>query len=292
MIKKIILVLVAMIALNMNTAIVGASNTEEEISEEIMEKAISAYKDGVAFTKSKAYDNAIKAFNNAVSYYPSMTDAYYNIAAIYVMREQYDEAYNIYNKIISINPHDYDSMLQAAKICYNKKNYSTALKYLKHIPDDYENYGLVKQMERDATELFDNQKNQIERSKITKADKVRTKIIDKFNAPAGMVVDSEGNMYVAAYADNSIIKVDKNKNKSVLIKDYLLDGPIGLAIDKFDNIYVANYEANNILKITKGGQVNVFMSNVSQPYFLYIKDEVLYISEQGNDVVLTYNLKN
>ena len=46
----------------------------------------------------------------------------------------------------------------------------------------------------------------------------------------------------------------------------------------------------NILKITKGGNVSVFMDKVSQPYFLYIKDDVLYISEQGNDVVVTYNL--
>ncbi len=70
----------------------------------------------------------------------------------------------------------------------------------------------------------------------------------------------------------------------------MLDGPVGLAIDKYDNIYVANYDGNNILKITKGGNVSVFMDKVSQPYFLYIKDDVLYISEQGNDVVVTYNL--
>ena len=105
-----------------------------------------------------------------------------------------------------------------------------------------------------------------------------------------MAVDSEGNIFVACYSDNSIVKVDKNKKKTNFVKDYLLDGPIGLAIDNYDNIYVANFEANNILKITKGGNVSVFMDNISKPYFLYIKNDVLYISEQGNDVVLTYNL--
>ena len=69
-----------------------------------------------------------------------------------------------------------------------------------------------------------------------------------------------------------------------------MEGPIGIAIDKYDNIYVANFDANNILKITKGGNVSVFMDKISKPYFLYIKDDILYISEQGNDVVLTYNL--
>ena len=99
-------------------------------------------------------------------------------------------------------------------------------------------------------------------------------------------------MFVASYSDNAIVKIDKKKNRTNFIKDYLLDGPIGMAIDAYDNIYIANYDANNILKVTKGGSVSVFMEKVSQPYFLYIKNEVLYISEQGNDVVLTYNLEN
>ena len=115
-------------------------------------------------------------------------------------------------------------------------------------------------------------------------------LIDKFNSPAGMAIDSQGNMFVASYTDNAIVKVDKNKNKTNFVKDYLLDGPVGLAIDAYDNIYVANFEADNILKITKNGNVSVFMDNVSNPYFLYIKNDVLYISEQGNDVVITYNL--
>jgi DNA-binding beta-propeller fold protein YncE len=105
-----------------------------------------------------------------------------------------------------------------------------------------------------------------------------------------MVVDSEGNMYVACYSDNAIVKIDKNNNRTNFVKDYLLDGPIGLAIDTYDNIYVANFDANNILKITKSGNVSVFMTNVSKPYFLYIKNDVLFVSEQGNDVVLSYQL--
>ena len=98
-------------------------------------------------------------------------------------------------------------------------------------------------------------------------------------------------MFIASYSDNAIVKIDKNKNRTNFVKDYLLEGPIGLAIDSYDNIYVANYDANNILKVTKNGDVNVFMDKVSQPYFLYIRDEILYISEQGNDVVMTYSLK-
>ncbi|MCD7780527.1 MAG: tetratricopeptide repeat protein [Candidatus Gastranaerophilales bacterium] len=266
------------------------ASEEDEIPEEDMQKAISAYKYGVDMVRVKAYDTAIDSFKKALSFYPKMTDAYYNIASVYVAQKKYDEAYNTYVKIIALNPYDYDSILQAAKISYNRQNYALAMKYLKYIPDDYEHYYTVQQLYADAKSQFDLQRNKVERSKVTTANNNKRVLIDKFNSPAGMVVDSEGNMYVACYSDNSIVKVDKNKNKTNFVKDYLLDGPIGIAIDNYDNIYVANFEADNILKVTKGGNVSVFMENVSKPYFLYIKNDILYISEQGNDVVLTYNL--
>lgn len=289
MIKKIV-VLVAIIAF-MTVGKTGMVFAEyDEIPEEDMVKAQAAYKQGISYTRMKAYDNAIASFQKALAIYPQMTDAYFNIASIYIMQNKVDEAYNIYTKILAINPSDYDAILQAAKISYNRKNYALAMKYLKYIPDDYEKYYIAQQMYNDAQELFDKQKNQYERSKVSSANKNKTVVIDKFSSPAGVAVDSDGNMFVASYSGNAIIKVDKKKQKSNFVKDYLLDGPVGLAIDKYDNIYVANYDGNNILKITKGGNVSVFMDKVSQPYFLYIKDDVLYISEQGNDVVVTYNL--
>ena len=265
---------------------------DDEVSEEDMTRAIAEYRRGVDMVSMKAYDTAISHFQQALKYYPNMTDAYYNIAAIYVAQQKYDEAYNTYVKIIALNPYDYDSILQAAKISYNRKNYALAMKYLKYIPDDYIHYGLVQQLYADSKEQFEAQKNKIERSKVTVANKNKRVLIDKFNSPAGMAVDSEGNIFVASYSDNAIIKVDKNKTKTNFVKDYLLDGPIGIAIDNYDNLYIANFEADNILKVTKGGNVSVFMDNVSKPYFLYIKNDVLYISEQGNDVVVTYNLAN
>ena len=290
--KKILfLITIFFIQLSMLFGLQVYSN-EAEISDEDMQNAVSAYKHGVDLVRTKAYDSAIASFKKALEYYPQMTDAYYNIASIYVTQKKYDEAYNTYVKIIALNPYDYDSILQAAKISYNRKNYSLAMKYLKYIPDDYEYYGLVQQLYADSLEQFNSQKNKIERSKVTTANKNKRVLIDKFDSPAGMAVDSEGNIFVACYSDNSIVKVDKQKNKIPFVKNSLLEGPVGLAIDKYDNIYVANFDADNILKITKNGNVSVFMNKVSKPYFLYIKDDVLYISEQGNDVVLTYNLSS
>ncbi len=263
---------------------------ENEVTEEDIMYAENAYKKGLELVSSRAYDSAIEAFVKALQYNPKMTDAYYNIASILIFQKKYDEAYNVYVKLIEVNPRDYDAILQAAKISYNRKDYALALKYLKHIPDDYQNYYIVQQMQRDARELFDSQKNRVERAKITTASKSQKILIDKFNSPAGVVIDSEGNMFVACYSDNSIIKIDKDNNRTNFIKDYLLEGPVGLAIDNYDNIYAANFDGNNILKITKGGSASIFMENISNPYFLYIKDDILYVSEQGNNAVLKYNL--
>lgn len=289
MIKKTLILFFAILFMSVNYA--GMCFAEyEEIQEDEIVKAQAAYKQGVAYTRIKEYDNAVASFQKALSFYPEMTDAYYNIASIYIAQNKVDDAYNIYTKILAINPNDYDAILQAAKISYNRKNYALAIKYLKYIPDDYEKYYIAQQMYNDALELFDKQKNQYERSKVSSANKNKTVVIDKFNSPAGVAVDSDGNIFVVSYSDNAIIKVDKKKQKTNFVKDYLLDGPVGLAIDKYDNLYVSNYDGGNILKITKGGSVSVFMDKVSKPYFLGIKDDILYITEQGNDVVITYNL--
>ncbi len=301
--KKILfLLLIILLQIISNTALPAFCNDDDyydygyeyqdDTYNDNMEQAAKAYQQGVELVRSHAYNTAIEYFNKALSFNPEFTDAYYNIAAIYIEQKKYDEAYNIYLKIIKTDPYDYDSILQAAKISYNRKNYSLALRYLKHIPEDYYNYELVRQLTADANEMFNKQKGTIERAKVTTATETKKVLIDKFSSPAGMAVDSEGNMYVACYADNSIVKIDKNKKRTNFVSGYLIEGPVGIAIDAYDNLYVANFDANNILKITKGGNVSVFMDRVSKPYFLYIKNDVLYISEQGNDVVLTYNLVN
>lgn len=290
--KKKLFNCLAIIIFFIFTGISPVFAAEDEISEETMQLAMNAYKKGVKMMKLQAYDTAESYFNEALTYNPNLSDVYYNLAAICIAKKQYDEAYNNYVKAIALNPHDYDSILQAAKISYNRKNYALTLKYLKYIPDDYEKYHIVQQLKKDALDQFDLQKNKIERAKVTTSTPTKRVLIDKFESPAGMVVDTDGNMFVACYSDNSIVKIDKQKNRTNFVKDFLLNGPVGLAIDKYDNIYVANFDADNILKIAKNGSVSIFMDKVSKPYFLYIKEDVLYISEQGNDVVITYDLSS
>ena len=294
-ISKILFLLVSLAVIGISPAFCAEDSDISYIdvsAEELEQQANDAFQKGVRFLRMKSYDNALRMFNEALSFNPQSSDAYYNIGNIYVAKNDIDEAYKNYVKAIAINPRDYDAILQAAKISYNKQNYALAIKYLKHIKDDYEKYYFAQDMLRNAEEQFNTQKNTIERAKISKATPAKRVVIAELISPAGIVVDNSGNTYVASYSDNAIVKIDSNKNQMNLAKDYLLDGPVGIAIDRFDNIYVANYDADNILKITKAGQVSIFMDKVSKPYFLYIKDDILYISEQGNNTIVKYNLAN
>jgi DNA-binding beta-propeller fold protein YncE len=68
-----------------------------------------------------------------------------------------------------------------------------------------------------------------------------------------------------------------------------IKGPIGIAVDKFDNLYVANYVKGNILKISQKGAKEV-IATVKNPYFLTIKDDMLFVSEQISNTVLKFKL--
>mgnify|MGYP002910390470 CR=1 FL=1 len=86
------------------------------------------------------------------------------------------------------------------------------------------------------------------------------------------------------------VKIMPNGQTQLYTKSGMLGGPIGLAFDSMDNLYVANYAKNNILKINKAGQIFTFMTGVTNPYYLIIKGNNLYITEQGNNTVLRYKL--
>ncbi|MEI3254216.1 MAG: hypothetical protein V8R83_02720 [Candidatus Gastranaerophilaceae bacterium] len=81
-----------------------------------------------------------------------------------------------------------------------------------------------------------------------------------------------------------------NGQSQLFSKSPLLGGPIGLAFDSMDNLYVANYAKSNILKINKAGQVYTFMNKITNPYYLIIKGNYMYITEQGNNTVIKYKL--
>ena len=256
-------------------------------------QAIMYFNKGVQFSKAKDYDSAIVSFTHATEADPTLVEAYYNLASIYLYKKQIDDVYECYESIVRLEPRSYSVLLEMAKIQYNRKNYSHCIKLLNNIPSSYRNYDKVVQLKNDAMSFFNEQKDVIQRTKSQTANVHQRTILDNFNAPAGVASDSKGYLYVASYGDNSILKINpKDKKAVVFVQDGYLRGPIGLAIDRLDNVYVANYDGNNIVKVTPNGRSSVFMENIVQPYFLNIDHDVLYASGQGDGIVMIYNLSD
>ncbi len=93
-----------------------------------------------------------------------------------------------------------------------------------------------------------------------------------FNAPAGVALDSSGNVYVAEYGNNDIREITPSGvvtlfagSSSGTAGDANGTGnaasfwnPTGVAVDSAGNVYVADESNNQIRKITSGGAVTIF----------------------------------
>ncbi|MFZ0499500.1 MAG: SMP-30/gluconolactonase/LRE family protein, partial [Steroidobacteraceae bacterium] len=98
-----------------------------------------------------------------------------------------------------------------------------------------------------------------------------------FSAPAGVAVDSAGNVYVAEYSNNDIRKITPNGVVTLFAGSSTATqgdangtgnaasfwNPTGVAVDSTGNVYVADESNNQIRKITPDGAVTVFAGSPS-----------------------------
>ena len=107
-------------------------------------------------------------------------------------------------------------------------------------------------------------------------------ITSKFNSPAGIDVDNNGNVYVADCDNNCIRKITPDGNVTTLAggtlgtangtgTDAQFNNPWGIAVDNLGNIFVTDKGNYRIQKITSAGVVSTFAdpSNglyISEPF--------------------------
>ena len=255
-------------------------------AEQISNDAKLEYNQGIDFYKNGEYDKAMAAFRRAINLSPDYIDAYYNLGTILEYLNQYDYALEMFKQIILRKPEDFEAVYKAGQMAVRTGDYSSAVQYLNLVPMQSKYYNsakdLLKQIGANASRL-----NSQKTSENINRD---TNLFERLASPTGVVTDVYGNIYVAHFSNNEITKIDINNTRTTYVKDSKINGPIGMTIDLEGNLYVANYNANNVIKIKPNREVSILIGNIKQPYGLFLRDDVLYISLQGQNAVLKYRL--
>lgn len=276
--KKLLIVLLGILLLS-STAF---ARCEEAV---IPMDAKLEYNNALDMYKLGKYEEAIACFRTAIRLYPDFIDAYYNLGSILDYLNQGDEAIYVLKQIISRKQDDYEAAYKIAQISVKLGDKRTASEYLALIPATSEFYiqGKELMMKHNLT-------------KTTPAGKTKSKIPQNssmylnISSPTGISTDSDGNVYIASFSDNAIIKVTPDNKRMIFFKNSILKGPIAIANDSLGNMYIANYNANNILKISKNGHAEVFIQNAPKPYAVHVGGNMLFVSCQGSNAVIRKRL--
>ena len=270
MVKKLAVVLVLLTSLSAYAA-------------EIPIDAKMDYNQGIDFYKLGMYERAIESFRAAVKTYPDYIDAYYNLATVLEYLKQYAEAISVYKQVYIRNPQDYEVIYKLAYLSTKIEDYGQANEYIKLIPPTSSYY-------QRAVELSESVKQAVSLPvvKANAPSKISTLpgIYENILSPTGITSDNQGNLYVATFSDNTILKITPEGKRVVFLKSNMINGPISLASDSIGNIYVSNYNSNNVVKINPQGIASVFVSKVDKPYGLYVEGNMLFITCQGSNSVL------
>lgn len=269
MLKKIVTIALLSISLAANAA-------------EIPVDAKLDYNQGIDFYKLGMYERAIESFRSAIRTYPDYVDAYYNLATILEYLKQYAEALSIYKQVYLRNPNDYEVIYKIALMSSKLEDYTKTSEFLALIPESSSYY-------KKGQELAESIKisTTLPPQKTNAPSKIATKsgIYENILSPTGITTDSQGNIYVATYSDNTILKITPDGKRQVFVKSTQISGPISLASDSLGNIYVSNYNLNNVLKISSRGEISVLVSKIDKPYGLHVEGNMLFITCQGSNSI-------
>lgn len=251
-------------------------------ADEIPDDAVLDYNQGIDYYKLGLHEKAIECFRSAIKTYPDYTDAYYNLGVILEYLKQYSEAKVVFKQIYLRNPNDFETIYKLATLSAKEENYTDAAQYIALIPLTSSYY---KQAQELAQTIKVNTTLPAQQSNPVSTIASHTGIYENILSPTGITTDKSGNVYVAVFSENSIIKVTPENKRELFVKSSLIKGPISLVSDDVGNIYVSNYSANNVLKITPNGVISVLVDKLDKPYGLHVNGNMLFITCQGSNSV-------
>ncbi len=131
-------------------------------------------------------------------------------------------------------------------------------------------------------------------------------IMGGFGQADGLAFDSDGNLYVASWAQNKVYKLTHNTSddsytKTEIVSDATFNRPYGLIFGPNGDLYVSSYADHNVQRLalnTDGSYTaSVFISDGlgglnSPEQMAFGPDGKLYLTSAGSKEVLRYNPEN
>lgn len=266
----------------LGTIVLSASLMLSALAVEIPMDAKLDYNQGIDFYKLGMYERAMESFRSAIRTYPDYIDAYYNLGTVLEYLRNYSEALTVFKQIYMRNPNDYEVIYKIANLSAKLEDYTAAAKYINLIPPSSQYY-------KDAQEIASSIKIKteipVQPVNPPSAVSMQTGIYENVLSPTGITTDKQGNVYVATFSDNTIMKITPDNKRTVFLKSALISGPISLASDSVGNIYVSNYNANNVVKITPQGVATILVDRLNKPYGLHVEGDMLFITCQGSNSI-------
>ncbi len=251
------------------------------------------YNKGIDYYKLGQLEEAAECFKSATELDPNYIDAYYNLGAILEYLKQDETALTVFKQIILRKPDDYESVYKAAVISKKLGETEKAKMYLSLIPTNTLLGAKAKELaDSMGTDIPTIKEEQNKPASYAEASPLNNtyRTFEDITSPTGVATDTNGNIYVAGFSDNTIYKIGPEGQKIVYIKSEKIDGPIGLALDNSGNIYIANYNKDNIIKVDNKGAISEFITDIQKPYCMHITGELLFVSSQGSNSIRRYKL--
>ena len=260
-------------------------------------QAEAFYAEAMQAYQQKAFIRASELFQKATEADASYVDAWFNLGAVHYRFNQYTEAQNAFQKALWRSPNDaeirYNLGMSLAKLNKNTE----ALEQLNKVPKSHPKYAEARQQIAVLKPVVTPKRidNAVEKN-MPKNSPVNAVAVNDTTGlyarglvgPTGLTVGSSGELYVANYTKNNIVKIMPNGKASNVTQGGLINGPIGLARDpRNGNLYVANYISGTVVMVNPSGQVSTLKSGFGKPYYLYFDTLTnrLFVSEQeGNQV--------
>ena len=115
---------------------------------------------------------------------------------------------------------------------------------------------------------------------------VTTLVSSGLNAPHGLAVDAQGNVYIADSANNDIKEWVAGTGKVNTLVGSGLDNPEGVAVDANGNVYIADTGDNAIKEWNAGAGLTTLVTGPSGPAGVAVDSQGnVYFPDTGNNLV-------